>query len=161
MATQERPAHVIAVSSRAALRADALSAGIAVFALYHLALALFMVAFPHSFYANVGPFGVRNDHYIRDAATFSAAIGAGLAVSLRRPSWRVPALAIATVQFALHSVNHLVDIDKAHPAWNGYFDFFSLAAATLVLAWLLRLAAKSAQPSRRSFAGPSSKGGSS
>ena len=160
MATQERPAP-IAVSSRAALRADALSAGIAVFALYHLALALFMAAFPHSFYANVGPFGARNDHYIRDTATFSAAIGAGLAVSLRRPSWRVPALAIATVQFALHSVNHLVDIDKAHPAWNGYFDFFSLAAATLVLAWLLRLAAKSAQPSRRSFAGPSSKGGSS
>ena len=140
MATQERPAHVIAVSSRAALRADALSAGIAVFALYHLALALFMAAFPHSFYANVGPFGARNDHYIRDTATFSAAIGAGLAVSLRRPSWRVPALAIATVQFALHSVNHLVDIDKAHPAWNGYFDFFSLAAATILLAWLLRVA---------------------
>ena len=40
-------------------------------------------------------------------------------------------LAITTAQFALHSVNHLVDIEKSHPAWNGYFDFFSLAGATL------------------------------
>ena len=163
MATQERSAHLTAVSSRAALRADALSAGIAVFALYHLALALFMVAFPHSFYAHVGPFGARNDHYIRDTATFSAAIGAGLAVSLRRPSWRVPALAIATVQFALHSANHLVDIDKAHPAWNGYFDFFSLAAATLVLAWLLGTAVARARelrstPARSAYRTPEARG---
>jgi len=44
------------------------------------------------------------------------------------------------VQYALHSVNHLFDIDIAHPQWTGYFDFFSLAAATLVLVWLLRTA---------------------
>ena len=87
----------------------------------------------------MGPFGARNDHYIRDTATFSAAIGAGLLVSLRRPSWRVPMLAVSAVQFALHSVNHLVDIDKAHPAWTGYFDFFSLALTTVLLAWLLRV----------------------
>jgi hypothetical protein len=160
VATQERSAHLPAASGRAALRADALTAGIAAFALYHLALALFMAAFPHSFFANVGPFGTRNDHYIRDTATFSAAIGAGLAVALRRPSWRVPALAITTLQFALHSVNHLVDISKAHPAWNGYFDFFSLLAATLLLAWLLRLAATSARPNHRSSGGPPVRGGS-
>jgi len=96
----------------------------------------------------VGPFGVRNDHYIRDTATFSAAIGVGLLIALRRPSWRVPMLAITTVQFALHSVNHLVDIDKSHPAWNGYFDFFSLAAATVLLGWLLRIALADAEVRR-------------
>jgi hypothetical protein len=52
----------------------------------------------------------------------------------------VPVLALATFQFALHSLNHLFDIGKAHPAWTGYFDFFSLFAATLVLAWLWRMA---------------------
>ena len=57
-----------------------------------------------------------------------------------RPSWRVPVLAVTTVQFALHTVNHLVDIGDAHPRWNGYFDFFSLAAATVLLAWLWRIA---------------------
>jgi hypothetical protein len=117
-------------------------AGIAVLAIYDLGLAVFMAASPHSFFTNIGPFGARNDHYIRDTATFSAAIGVGLLIALRRPSWRVPMLAISTVQFALHSINHLVDIEGAHPAWNGYFDFFSLAVATIVLGGALRVALK-------------------
>jgi hypothetical protein len=99
-----------------------------------------MATAPHSFYTAVGPFGAYNGHYIRDVATFYAALGAGLAISLRRPSWRVPALAMTAIQYALHSINHLFDIAKAHPHWTGYLDFFSLAAATLLLAWLTRAA---------------------
>jgi hypothetical protein len=114
--------------------------GVAAFGAYHLALALFMAVAPRAFFTNVGPFGTVNTHYIRDTATFNAAIGVALLVAVRRPSWRVPVLALTTLQFVLHSVNHLVDIGRAHPAWTGYFDFFSLAAATLVLAWLLRIA---------------------
>lgn len=121
-------------------RPSTLIVGIGVFAAYHLALALFMAVAPHAFYENVGPFGVANPHYIRDTATFNAAIGAALLVALRRPSWRVPVLALTTLQFVLHSINHLLDIGHAHPAWNGYFDFFSLTLATLLLAWLLRAA---------------------
>ena len=135
--TRRPPARAAA---RAALRNDVVIAGIALLAAYDLALAVFMAAWPHAFYVHVGPFGLRNDHYIRDAATFSAAIGAGLLISLRRPSWRVPMLAISTLQFALHSVNHLVDIDTAHPAWTGYFDFFALALTTILLAWALSVA---------------------
>src|ERR1700719_3866534 len=108
-----------------------LDAGIALFAVLYLAEALFMAVTPHSFYKSIGGFDSYNPHYVRDVATFSAAIGVGLALSLGRPSWRGPAAAIATVQYALHSVNHLFDIDIAHPHWTGYFDFFSLAAATL------------------------------
>jgi hypothetical protein len=137
---QERPGRLPAAAERTSRRRDVLTAAIALLAVYDLALAVFMAAAPHSFFTNVGPFGARNDHYIRDTATFSAAMGIGLLLALRKPSWRVPMLAITTVQFALHSVNHLVDIDKAHPAWNGYFDFFSLAATTILLGWLLRVA---------------------
>jgi hypothetical protein len=140
MAMQGTHTRVSPNSERAALRHDALWVGIALLGIYNVALGSFMAVAPHAFYAKVGPFGVQNDHYIRDTATFSAAIGVGLLVSLWKPSWRVPMLAISVVQFALHSINHLVDIDKAHPAWNGYFDFFSLAAATVLLAWLLRVA---------------------
>jgi len=121
-------------------RAALLEGGLLVFAAYHLALAVWMALSPRSFFTAVGPFGVRNDHYIRDTATFEAALGVGLAVAVRRPAWRVPLLAVLAVQFALHSVNHLVDIGAAHPAWTGYVDFASLAASTALLLWLLALA---------------------
>ena len=114
-----------------------LTAGLAGFALYHFALAVFMALAPHAFYTSVGPFGSYNSHYIRDTATYNAALGVGFAVSIARPAWRVPVLAVATVQFALHSLNHLIDVDTAHPAWTGYFDFFSLFASTLLLGALL------------------------
>ena len=116
-------------------------AGLIAFAAVHFALAIFMAVAPHEFYTAIGPFGARNDHYIRDTATFSAAIGIGLAVAVRRPAWRVPMLTVAAAQFALHSVNHLVDIGRAHPAWTGYFDFFSLTLSTVLIVGLLRLAA--------------------
>jgi hypothetical protein len=119
-----------------------LSVGIGLLAAYNLALALFMAIAPHAFYTDIGPFGPRNDHYVRDVATYNAAIGVALLVAIGRRSWRVPVLALSTIQFALHSLNHLIDIDAAHPNWNGYFDFFSLAIATVVLAWLWRLAAR-------------------
>ena len=153
MAVQERPVALPPAGARTALRRDAVSAGVAILGVYNIALALFMAVAPHAFYAKVGPFGVRNDHYIRDTATFSAAIGIGLLIALRRPSWRVPMLAVSTVQFALHAVNHLVDINKAHPSWNGYFDFFSLAAATLALAWLLRAALSESSAAARNLKG--------
>jgi hypothetical protein len=90
--------------------------------------------------------GAFNPHYIRDVASFYGAIGIGLTIAVNRVSWRVPVLALTTIQYALHSVNHLIDIGSAHPAWNGYFDFFSLAAATMLLAWLWRAAAQEARP---------------
>lgn len=117
-----------------------LELGIAMFAFVELGLAVFMAVAPHAFFRAIGPFGVFNPHYLRDVASFEGAIGLALAIALRRPSWRAPVLALTTFQFALHSVNHLVDIAGAHPAWAGYFDFFSLASATLLLAYLWRAA---------------------
>jgi len=117
-----------------------LEVGIATFAVLNIALALFMAISPHGFYTVVGPFEAFNQHYIRDTASFYAALGLGLAVALRRPAWRVPLLATNAVQYALHSVNHLIDIGKADPMWLGYFDFFSITAGTLLLVWLLRVA---------------------
>jgi hypothetical protein len=120
--------------------------GLIAFAVIEIGLALFMTVSPHTFYTAVGPFGAYNGHYIRDVASFYAAIGVGLVIAVNRGSWRVPVLALTTVQYALHSVNHLLDIGKAHPAWNGYLDFFSLAAASVLLAWLWRAAALEKQP---------------
>jgi hypothetical protein len=121
---------------RADTTAPIVTVGIAIFAVVQLALALFMAVSPHAFYKAIGPFGPFNGHYIRDVASFYAAIGIGLALSISRPSWRVPVLAVTTIQYALHSVNHLFDINLAHPLWVGYLDCFALGAATILLASL-------------------------
>lgn len=120
--------------------------GLVAFAVIQLGLALFMAVSPHGFYTAVGPFGAFNGHYIRDVASFYGAIGVGLLIAVGRASWRVPVLALTSIQYALHSVNHLIDIGKAHPEWTGYFDFFTLAAATVLLAWLWRAAALETRP---------------
>lgn len=117
-------------------------AGLALFGAYHLLLALFMVLAPGSFFTQVGPFGVRNDHYIRDVATYDAAVGAALLLASRRPGWRVPVLALVFGQFVLHALNHLVDIGAAHPASAGTVDFALLTAGAVLLALLLRRAAR-------------------
>lgn len=132
-----------------------LQAGLIVLAAYNLGLALFMTISPHAFYKAVGPFGALNGHYIRDVATFSAALGFGFVVAIRRPSWRVPLLAVTTVQFALHTVNHLFDASSAHPRWTGWFDFVSLLAGTLLIAWMWRAAARREAGGRRR--GPTSR----
>ena len=132
--------HPGAASPRRSAHAELLTAGVAVFAGYHLLLGGFMAIAPHAFFTVVGPFGTSNSHYIRDLATYTLAIGVALALALGRPSWRLPVLTLCTVQFALHTLNHLLDIGAAHPAWTGYFDFLSLAGGTGVLVWLLALA---------------------
>jgi len=129
-----------ATASRSGAPPGTLTVGLVAFAAVELALAVSMAFAPHGFYTAIGPFGPYNRHFIRDVASFEAALGVGLLLAVSRPGWRVPVLAVSTVQFALHSLNHLIDIGNAHPAWTGYFDFFSLAAATLALAWLLRMA---------------------
>jgi len=126
--------------SRQSLRADLLTGGLILLGASQLALAIFMAVLPGTFHSSIGPFGSTNDHYLRDLATYNAALGVGALIAVRSASWRIPVLAMTVIQFALHSINHLADIDKADPSWIGYFDFFALALATVQLAWLLALA---------------------
>jgi hypothetical protein len=106
-------------------------------AITQLAIGLSQAFAPRFFFDQIGPFGVRNDHYIRDNASWTLAVGLALLVSLRRATWRVPLLAFITLEFALHAINHLVDIGKAHPKSAGVTDFVSLAIGAAVLGWAL------------------------
>jgi hypothetical protein len=126
------------VAAPADRRMSAVRLGLIVFAAYHLAIAALMVFAPHTFFTDIGPFGVQNDHYLRDTATFNIAFGVSLAIAYRRVSWRTPILCCVALQFALHAINHLADIGAAHPHWLGPADFISLALSTAVLAWLAR-----------------------
>jgi hypothetical protein len=125
----------------------ALPAGVAILGAYQVVQGVFMAAAPGTFFDKIGPFGPLNEHYVRDAATWSLAYGATLLVAVRRPSWRVPLLAFGLLQFGLHFINHLIDIDTAHPAWVGVFDAVALGLLGAMIGALL-LAARDAEVGR-------------
>jgi hypothetical protein len=112
--------------------------GLIVFAAFNLLIAALMVFTPHTFFADIGPFGAQNDHYLRDVATFYAATGVALLIAVSEVSWRTPVLCLAALQSGLHSLNHLADIGAASPSWLGPADFISLTLATVALVWLAR-----------------------
>jgi UPF0716 family protein affecting phage T7 exclusion len=93
---------------------------------------------PGFFHDEIGPYGVRNDHYMGDVATWYLALGAALLVSVRRAGWRLPVLAMAFLQYALHSVNHLIDVGETDPGWLGPANLVSIVLATVLLGWMLR-----------------------
>jgi hypothetical protein len=118
--------------------ASTVRVGLIAFAAYNYAIAALMIFAPHTFFTDIGPFGVQNNHYLRDTASFELAFGIALTLAYRRVSWRTPVLGCVMLQFALHSLNHLLDIGAAHPYWLGPFDVTTLSLATLALAWLTR-----------------------
>ncbi len=111
-----------------------------VIAVYHLLLGAFMFFAPGTFYDGLGKFAPKNTHYIKDVATFYIALGAAVFVSVRRRSWRTPLLAFAALEYAIHALNHLIDVGKASSDLTGWFDFFSLAVIALILTALATFA---------------------
>jgi hypothetical protein len=107
------------------------------FAAGQLVLGLLLWLTPGFFFDEIGPYGTRNDHYMGDLATWYLALGAATLVSVRHAGWRIPVLALAFAQYALHSVNHLIDIGDAHPEWLGPANFVSLVLTTILLGWMV------------------------
>ena len=121
-------------------RAGFVEVTLIVFGLYALGLGLFMLFFPGAFFDTIGTFGIRNDHYIFDNATFEIPQGLLLLAAVRRVSWRVPALAFATVHWALHSISHIVDPHHGAGDLIGWLEAGGLVATTVILAFALRAA---------------------
>jgi len=108
------------------------------FGVGQLVLGVLLWLAPGFFHDEIGPYGARNDHYMADVATFYLALGAVALVAVRRASWRLPVMSFALIQYALHSLNHLIDIGESHPSWLGPANLASLFLTTLLLAWMLR-----------------------
>jgi hypothetical protein len=113
-----------------------------VFAAVQVLIGALLWLTPGFFYDEIGPYGARNDHHMGDVATWYLALGAAAFVAVRRAGWRVPVLAMAFIQYALHSLNHLIDVGDADPGWLGPANFVSLLLATLLLGWMLRAEAE-------------------
>jgi hypothetical protein len=108
------------------------------FAAVQIVLGALLWLTPGFFHDEIGPYGPRNDHYMGDLATWYLALGAAAFVAVRRASWRVPVLAIALIQAALHTFNHVIDIGEADPSWLGPVNAVLLALTVVLLAWMLR-----------------------
>ena len=111
---------------------------LAILGLYHLLLGVAMVAAPRTFFDDVATYGAFNDHYIRDVASFYLALGVVLLVAVAKVSWQTPLLAFATLQYALHLLNHLWDVSDTDPGWLGPANAAALALIGALLFWLLR-----------------------
>jgi hypothetical protein len=109
-------------------------------AVYHLALGALMFFAPGAFYDTLGKFAPKNTHYIKDVSTFYIALGVVFYVSVRQRSWRTPVLVFSALEYGIHAINHLVDVNDASSALTGWFDFFSLALLALVFAALASFA---------------------
>lgn len=108
------------------------------FGAYSTLMGLFMLLAPGAFFDTLGAFGPRNNHYIFDNASFELPLGLLLLAAVRRPTWRVPALAFAVLHWALHSLSHIVDTGHADGRVVGLLEFAGLALGTALLAVALR-----------------------
>ncbi len=120
-----------------------LAQGLMVFGVLQLITGLGLALVPGTFYDLIANFGVRSDHFLRDYSTYYLVTGVALLMAVGRPTWRVPVLFIVMVQYALHTINHLIDIGDADPSWLGPVDFVALAGLTALLGYLLHVAARS------------------
>jgi hypothetical protein len=120
------------------MQRHALRPVLALLGAYHLLLGTIMVIAPRTFFDEIAAYGVYNDHYIRDVATFYLALGGCMLVAVARQSWQVPLLTFALVQYALHLLNHLWDIGDSDPAWLGPANVVALALIAGLIAWLVR-----------------------
>lgn len=119
-------------------RAGLVEVTLIVFGLYALAVGLFMMFAPGAFFDTLGYFGVRNDHYIFDNATFEVPQGLMLLAAVRWRSWRTPALAFATLHWALHAISHLIDPHHGAGDLIGWLEAGGLVVTTAILAIALR-----------------------
>lgn len=93
---------------------------------------------PDSFAQDVAGYPPQEPHFLGDLATWTAALGAAFVVAAERPSWRMPILGFAAIQYALHTLNHIWDAGETDPARIGPLNAVLLAIGTAVFVWLAR-----------------------
>lgn len=111
-------------------------------ALPHLALATWAITDHGSFSRDLAPFGPVNGHLVDDYAAASATFGVALLLAARRREWRLPLLALTLVWTALHTLSHVAAAGAATRTAIGPAEALFLGATTLLLVYLVRLAAR-------------------
>ena len=121
----------------------AMRIGLIFFGALNLVTGALLLFAPDYFFDHIGPYGVENEHYLGDAGAFYLAIGSGLLVAVRRPSWRVPLLFVSALWFGVHAINHLFDIGENNRSESrGIGDTVLIALGAAALAYMARAATR-------------------
>jgi threonine dehydrogenase-like Zn-dependent dehydrogenase len=117
-------------------RREAVDAALLVVGVAQLVPGALALLAPGAFYDLIGPYPPENPHFVKDLGSWQIALGAAALYAVRRPAWRAPMLAVLALQYALHAVSHLIDVDASDPAWNGPVVLATQALGAAVLAAL-------------------------
>lgn len=117
-------------------RLDVVDVTLLLVAVPQLLLGALAFVAPGVFFDQIGPYPPENAHYVKDVGSWQVGLGAAALYAVRRPSWRAPMLGILALQFALHAISHLIDVDASDPSWNGPFVLATQALGVVVLGGL-------------------------
>ena len=119
--------------ARATTRADVVTIVLVVVGVQQLATGVTALLAPGTFYDVVAAYPPQNDHFLMDLGSWMIALGAIALYGARRAEWRAPLLGLLALQYALHTIPHVLHVDDAKEAWQGWFALISLALAALLL----------------------------
>jgi hypothetical protein len=88
---------------------------------------------PGVFYDQLGAYPPENHHYIRDVGSWQIGLGLLALAAARRPALRAPVLLALAVQYVLHGVSHVIDVNAPDPAWQGPAALALQVAGAVVL----------------------------
>ena len=111
-------------------------------AIYPLAGGALALLAPAVFFDAVGRYGAENTHYIADNGSFTLAYGLFLVLALARRTWRTPILLLGAVWYAVHALNHVLDVPEARSSARGIADAALLALGAGAHAALGRVTAR-------------------
>ena len=114
----------------------ALRAVLAIIAAYHVVTGLLALVAPHTFFEEIGRYGVENSHYVGDVGAFVLAFGVAIAIAVVRPAWRAPLLWLGALWYGFHALNHAFDTDEAKSEARGWSDTLLIAFGAFASAWL-------------------------
>ena len=88
---------------------------------------------PGTFFEVVGPYPPQNAHFVKDLGSWQVGLGLIALLAARRQAWQAPVLAVLALQYALHTVSHVIDVDVADPRSAGVFALVTQALGAVVL----------------------------
>jgi hypothetical protein len=101
-------------------------------------LAVGVLAFfaPGAFYDLIASYPPENGHFLKDIGSWNVALGAIALYGAGRPDWHVPLLGFLALQYGLHTVSHIIDLNEAEEDWQGWFALLTQGLGAIVLSAL-------------------------